>query len=296
VLAQALTTAACADASVTLVDVLPDVPRQARRFVTEAIEQELVDDRRARLAALAGQANAGVAIETRVLRGRGGLALTQEVLRGGYDLLMRAHGRRPEPPVGPFGAVDMELLRQCPCPVWLVARDRPGPPRRILAAIDAAEPEEGPRGLNRTIVDLALRVSDPAAGPVTLLYAWDAFGEDLMRHRLAPEEFTAFLESFEHPAAEALSAFVGTLGPDRARVTPLLVKGLPDEVIPAYAREQAVDLVVMGTVARTGVAGLIAGNTAERVLQRLHVSVLALKPAGFVSPVAIRDDAAAPRR
>jgi nucleotide-binding universal stress UspA family protein len=44
-------------------------------------------------------------------------------------------------------------------------------------------------------------------------------------------------------------------------------------------------LVVMGTVARTGVAGLLMGNTAERVLQRLQGSVLAVKPPGFKSPI-----------
>jgi nucleotide-binding universal stress UspA family protein len=46
-----------------------------------------------------------------------------------------------------------------------------------------------------------------------------------------------------------------------------------------------IDLVVMGTVARSGIRGLVMGNTAERVLQRLRGSVLAVKPPGFVSPV-----------
>lgn len=41
----------------------------------------------------------------------------------------------------------------------------------------------------------------------------------------------------------------------------------------------------MGTVARSGLAGFVMGNTAERVLQRLRGSVLAIKPPGFVSPV-----------
>jgi nucleotide-binding universal stress UspA family protein len=45
----------------------------------------------------------------------------------------------------------------------------------------------------------------------------------------------------------------------------------------------------MGTVARTGVMGLIMGNTAERVLQKLRCSVLALKPAGFQCPVKLKD-------
>jgi nucleotide-binding universal stress UspA family protein len=42
-----------------------------------------------------------------------------------------------------------------------------------------------------------------------------------------------------------------------------------------------VDIVVMGTVARSGIAGAVMGNTAERVLRRLRGSVLAIKPGAF---------------
>lgn len=41
----------------------------------------------------------------------------------------------------------------------------------------------------------------------------------------------------------------------------------------------------MGTVGRTGLNGLIMGNTAETLLRSLRCSVLAVKPEGFVSPV-----------
>ena len=46
-----------------------------------------------------------------------------------------------------------------------------------------------------------------------------------------------------------------------------------------------IDLVVMGTVGRSGISGMLIGNTAERVLRKLPCSVLAVKPEGFVSPV-----------
>jgi universal stress protein E len=48
---------------------------------------------------------------------------------------------------------------------------------------------------------------------------------------------------------------------------------------------EGIDLVVMGTVARAGIAGMLIGNTAERVLRKLPCSVLTVKPDGFVSPV-----------
>ena len=66
-----------------------------------------------------------------------------------------------------------------------------------------------------------------------------------------------------------------------------LPKGPAGEVIPALARELKTDIVVMGTVARTGIPGMIIGNTAESVLSQLDCSVLAVKPPDFISPVTV---------
>ena len=46
------------------------------------------------------------------------------------------------------------------------------------------------------------------------------------------------------------------------------------------------DLVMMGTVSRGGIAGLLLCNTAERMLGRLGCSILAVKPDDFVCPIA----------
>ena len=41
----------------------------------------------------------------------------------------------------------------------------------------------------------------------------------------------------------------------------------------------------MGTMSRGGVAGLLVGNTAERLLDKVECSLLTIKPEDFVSPV-----------
>ena len=287
-LLQAFDVASRWGAAVTITDVLPDVPRGARRFVTADVEQELIDDRRTRLAALAATAPAGVTADSIVLRGRAGVALVEHVIRGRHDLLLRAHNRRPGEE-RPFGAVDMQLLRQCPCPVWLVARGMPVPPRRVMAAIDASEMDGGDWSLNRSLVDLAVQMSEPNDGSVAVVYAWDAFGKELMEPRLSPEEFRQFVKAAEQTAGDCLAAFTGELGPGATRLAPQLVKGVPEDAIPAFVRQHGIDLLVMGTAARSGMAGWLIGNTAERVLQRVRVSVLALKPHGFVSPIATGD-------
>ena len=64
-----------------------------------------------------------------------------------------------------------------------------------------------------------------------------------------------------------------------------LVAGDPGSVLPELAGRLQITTIVMGTVARTGLAGLIMGNTAETILRSVHCSVLAVKPVGFESPV-----------
>ena len=59
---------------------------------------------------------------------------------------------------------------------------------------------------------------------------------------------------------------------------------------PASAIREAVehlvpDLLVMGSLSRGGRAGVLVGETAERLVARLDCSMLVLKPDDFVSPV-----------
>ncbi|MCZ7543179.1 MAG: universal stress protein [Anaerolineae bacterium] len=56
-------------------------------------------------------------------------------------------------------------------------------------------------------------------------------------------------------------------------------------LIPKLAVRHKIDLIVMGTASRTGISGFLIGNTAENVLRQVNISVLAVKPEGFVSPV-----------
>jgi len=41
----------------------------------------------------------------------------------------------------------------------------------------------------------------------------------------------------------------------------------------------------MGTVGRSGIKGVLLGNTAERILDRCDCSILTVKPDDFVSPI-----------
>ena len=63
-----------------------------------------------------------------------------------------------------------------------------------------------------------------------------------------------------------------------------LFEGPPDDVIPQLVIDNQIDVLVLGTHARSGISRLVLGNTAERILPTVHCSVLAVKPSDFVSP------------
>ena len=64
-----------------------------------------------------------------------------------------------------------------------------------------------------------------------------------------------------------------------------IVKEPPDYAILNHIDTHMIELLVMGTIARTGITGVTVGNTAERLLPQIPCSVLAIKPADFKSPI-----------
>jgi nucleotide-binding universal stress UspA family protein len=277
-------------ATVKIVDVLEDVPPGAREYVSPQLEADLVSHRREQLVAIARRIT-DVGATTDVLRGRPATALIREILRSGHDLLVRSHGRTPDARSKQFGPIDMELLRQCPCPVWLAGLQKQhGAPHRILAAVHANPDDPAEQGLNSSIMELALMMTELLGGRLSIIQAWTAFGETLLASHMPPHELKEYIESTRAREHQAFLALTQSFSDRLADATIEFVKGEAEDVIPKYVDAHEIDLVVMGTVARTGIVGLLIGNTAERVLQRLRVSVLATKPAGFKSPVTANDE------
>jgi nucleotide-binding universal stress UspA family protein len=273
-------------ARLTIIDVMT-VPAYARRYLPPDVEEEMIGRRRQQLERVA-QAVTGIPTEAKLLVGRPATVIVQEVLRSHHDVLMRSHARDAAAPgPRPFGAVDMELLRKCPCPVFLVRPGAGNPPHQIVAAVNASTEEPSERALNARIVELTLLLAELEGSVPTLLQAWVPFAERLVRGHSSDEAFAEYVDDVRQRTAGDLRDLAQSFGGRLSGVRTEHQRGEPEEVIPAFVVAQRIDLVVMGTVARGGIAGLLIGNTAERVLKTLPCSVLAVKPEGFVSPVGL---------
>jgi nucleotide-binding universal stress UspA family protein len=184
----------------------------------------------------------------------------------------------------------MELLRKCPAPVWLIgSSEQHRRPKRILAAVHPERADAVEQALNRRLVEAALLVAALTRGEVTVLTCWQPFGLTLLESRMTAAELADVADRARAQAEAEFEDFARTIKDEIAKCRVRLVRGDPQDVIPRYAARHDADLVVMGTIGRGGLVGMIMGNTAERILHKLRCSVLALKPEGFESPASLRD-------
>jgi nucleotide-binding universal stress UspA family protein len=169
--------------------------------------------------------------------------------------------------------------------VWVIRPSR-ARTRRVLASVNP-DPEEVE--LNLTILELAASMVKLEGGELHVVHAWELYGEATMRSSgfvdVSPEELEGMLDEDRAKHDRALADLLASPSVADQPWQVHLVKGAAEEVVPTTVTEHGINLLVMGTVARGGVTAMVMGNTAERVLDNVHCSVIAVKPDGFVSPI-----------
>jgi nucleotide-binding universal stress UspA family protein len=158
---------------------------------------------------------------------------------------------------------------------------------RVLAAVDPVTSDEAHQALNIKIMELAISLSRTEGSELHVVHAWRPFTERLvpLGSRLSQEEKEKVDQEWAASHECVFSELLQKCDTQDLRVQAHLVKGEAGEIIPALARNKHIDVIVMGTVCRAGIAGLFIGNTAEKVLRRVNCSVLSVKPEGFATPV-----------
>ena len=110
--------------------------------------------------------------------------------------------------------------------------------------------------------------------------------------QVVPETGTFFttpvsnIDEVRESTERALAKLPGPEGKNVANVVRATVPGTPFLEIIRYAKEHDVDLIVMGTHGRSGLAHVLLGSVAERVVRKAPCPVLSVRPEGhkFVMP------------
>lgn len=135
----------------------------------------------------------------------------------------------------------------------------------ILLASDGSEAAEA-------ATDHALRLAENFDATLRVVYVLDV-GEpspDLDDTAEHPELRDKRERALNHPAERA----------ERAGVTATTdaVRGPPSDALVTYAREEGLDLIVMGTHGRSGLDRVLVGSVAEHVVRNAPVPVVTVRP------------------
>lgn len=190
----------------------------------------------------------------------------------GADLIvMGTHGRGGVTHLL-LGSVAERVVRTAPCPVVTI-RQEPGPAtQRILVPTDFSETSDEAL---RYAVLMAARLG----ATVQLLHVLD---DPLIGGGLSPDAYlveaptlrTGMLRTAQQRVAER------TVADDPAvRIESEVLFGHGAKTIAEYAAERGVDMIVMGTHGRTGVAHLLLGSVAERLVRTAPCPVLTVRQA-----------------
>ena len=232
---------------------------------------------------------AGVKIDIKVVwHNRPYEAIIQEVLDGGYDLLLKMAHQHDRLQAVVFTPTDWHLLRKCPCPVWMV-KDQPWPEGgKAVVAVNLASEEPHHDPLNTRLVKETLELAEQVNHTEVHLVGAYPITPVNIAIELPDFDPSVYNDAIRGQHLLAMKALRQSFSIDEKFTH--VAKGLPEEVIPELADRLDAGVVVLGTIGRTGLSAAFLGNTAEQVIDHLRCDLLAIKPEGFTSPVELDED------
>jgi universal stress protein E len=177
-----------------------------------------------------------------------------------------------------MGNVARKVVHMSACPTLVVRPPAPKQVRRVLAATDLS-----PVGKRALLAAAEIVETFGAAFDVVHAFPFP-FQEQFPVEASEPGGHEKRVRELAAQARAALERACAE-APAGGRAEIHVANGPAERVIEAAVERFGPDLLVLGTVSRGGIAGLLVGNTAERLLERVACSILAVKPEDFVSPV-----------
>uniref|UniRef100_A0A486XRR5 Universal stress protein E n=1 Tax=Rheinheimera sp. BAL341 TaxID=1708203 RepID=A0A486XRR5_9GAMM len=209
-------------------------------------------------------------------------AIVHAVLEHNYDLVIKGTHDHDVLKSMIFTPTDWHILRKCPCPVLLV-KDHDWPKGgNIIAAVNAGSEQEHHLSLNQRVITKAQQMAAMLNAQTHLVNAYPGTPVNIAIEipEFNPQEYNS---TMKHHHLDAVAKLAKQF--DIAASHYHVQEGMPEDVLPGMAKQLDAEIVIIGTIGRTGLSAAIIGNTAEHVIDRLDCDVLAVKPANFVSPL-----------
>ncbi|WP_114325897.1 universal stress protein UspE [Candidatus Colwellia aromaticivorans] len=250
----------------------------------DAMRQSVIKDKEFWLENYIKELNPDIEIDCQVVwHNRPFEAIIERVIKQGYNLVIKGTHQHDKLKSVIFTPTDWHILRKCPCPVMLVKEHEWPSNGNIIAAVNVGSDEAEHHSLNVKITEEAKQLAQVIQANVHLV---NSFPGTPVNIAIEIPEFntTEYNETMVKHHEQAMIAHANKF--DINVVNTHVKEGLPETVIEQVASTLDAELVILGTIGRTGISAALIGNTAEHVIDQLNCDVLALKPDGYISPLA----------
>jgi nucleotide-binding universal stress UspA family protein len=294
-LEEAIQLAHLTGAKITLMDVLENFSWQVvpNAYAPTPVPNMLKDDVAEKLDdVLRAHEKHYVELDTRIAEGDPSVELVREVLRGGHDIVYKTAMGDATRRGRIFGNTGIRLMRRCPCPVMLVKPYEILEAGQVVAAINTHAADVQHNDLNKSIVEYAHALAQLSKAELSIIQAWTVSGESLLAMKLSEGALHDHVAACRKDIQQSVNNF-SHFAPEMTSDDEVhLLQGPAYKVIPHHVKHTKASMLVMGSVARMGIPGLLVGNTAEQILEQVDCSVLLLKPEGFISPISATEHTA----
>jgi universal stress protein E len=177
--------------------------------------------------------------------------------------------------INPFTMpVDRHLIRHCQAPLLLV-RESHWDKKPLLAAIDPTTSDAQHIALNRKILDYSQMLAYATKAEFHTINTFEVPSmEPAMGMGYVNIDFERVKRDTEKSHKQKMQRLLAEQ--DLASTQCHIVQGRPDIAIPKLAGNIDAQVVVLGTVGRTGLSAAFIGNTAEYILANLNCEILTL--------------------
>ena len=216
----------------------------------------------------------GVTATGSVVFGRTWLEITREVLRGGHDLVMVGTRELGTVKTALLGSIGLQLLRKCPCPVWISKSSTCKDLHSILLANDSS-------AVGNRAMGMAASLAELHSSELQVLHSLGGYGFPGQPTQMSVEDVVA--------AKEQLALRIREAGLKRRARVQLARDTAFCTAIADHIVDYSNELLVLGTESLSGFSRMIKRDRSQRLLSKVPCSLLAVKPKDFVSPIALDD-------
>lgn len=269
-----------AGARLVLANAIPDLSLSVHwgPLEREVNQRTLIERSEAALSQLIADQNVtDLDVTFRTLIGEPFVEIIRAVQTEGYDLVLAGTRGVSRWEQMFIGSTAKRLIRKCPSSVFIVKAGHVSPPRVVLAATDFSD-------VSLKAVKDGRWVAQQSGAEFHLLHIIDT--TDVPENLISDDPGDSSVrQGIEAEASRRMDALLDSLAVDRGQIKVHLSWGTPWQEIRDVSQQKSADLIVIGTVGRSGIKGLLLGNTAEKVLDTCDCSIFTVKPDDFVSPI-----------